>query len=164
MVREPQPCRYVIALWHPLLCAHWRDGTEGNYFVLVNEVRKVMKARGAKWIGTPLPDWAMDEGRDDGEGADGEAADEAAGVVGNPKTLTTLPHGAGRGLGGRAGADAAAEAEAAADERVQGEARGLREIAEAEALARAAVAARRAPPRVAADGGGGDGAERHDEL
>lgn len=164
MVREPQPCRYVIALWHPLLCVHWRDGAEGNYLVLVSEVRKMMKARGAKWIGTPLPDWAMGEGRDNGEGAGGEAVGEAAQVVGNPKTLTALPHGAGRGLGGGAGADAAALAEAAAAERVQEEARGLRDIAEAEAIARAAVAARRAPPRVAAGGGGGDGAERHDEL
>lgn len=95
VMREPKPCHYLLALWHPLLCQLWAaDGGD---------------EQGAS------PELHVDILQLRGEGARWEVTEEDAGE----------------------------------SERDHEQQQGLKEIADAEAVARAAVAARRAPPRLA---------------
>ena len=112
VMREPEPCRYLLALWHPLLCQLWASGGGGEQ--------------------GPLPESPLGgfQPRREAERG-GVAAKEDAGESGRERE----------------------------------ELQGLKEIGDAEAVARAAVAARRAPPRLAPRGIDGRGQpQARDEL
>ena len=94
VMREPEPCHYLLALWHPLLCQLWATG-----------------------------------GGDE-QGASTEVQLDVLQLI-------------GEGLRGREVTD---DGES---ERNHEELQNLKKIADAEAVARAAVAARRAPQRLA---------------
>ena len=97
VMREPEPCHYLLALWHPLLCQLWAAGGGDEQGASTELQLDVLQLRGEGLRGGEVTD-------------DGES------------------------------------------ERTQEELPGLKEIADAEAVARAAVAARRAPQRLAPRG------------
>ena len=112
VMREPQPCRYLLALWHPLLCQLWAAGDDGEHGLSPKVSLGVLQPRREGKLGREVTE---DNTRE--------------------------------------------------SERDQEELQGLMEIADAEAVARAAVAARRAPPRLAPrDMGARRGPQAHDEL
>lgn len=181
VVLEPEPCRYVLVLWHPRMCAVLAGRREAGPRDAAGGRRADGEAAGAD------ASWEMEQdveqAREGAAGGDADGAVEPSGAAGSRRPLgpAALGHrGTEQGREDAEGREAEAEEEeegrlelldpglglghelqdagGPSAERAAEEERGLREIARAEAAARAEVAARRAPPRVAAAQG------RHIEL
>jgi hypothetical protein len=173
VVLEPQPCQYVLVLWHPRMCAVLAGGREAGPRAAAGGRRAAGEAAGTDASAQWEAEQDLEEARE-GDGADGAVEPSGAAAGRRALGLVALGHRGteqGREDEGEEdeeddrlelldpGLDESQDEGGPSADRAAEEERGLREIARAEAIARAEVAARRAPPRVAAAQQG-----RHIEL